>query len=60
MTADEVSLALKLGSRGALNMARARKRVTLVPVKLAGRRGYLYRTTEVAEQIAVWLEEGRL
>jgi hypothetical protein len=57
MTGDETAMALKLGSRGALNMARARGVVTLEAIKVTGRRGHLYRTAEVAELIASWLSE---
>jgi hypothetical protein len=57
MTGDETATALKLGSRGALNMARARGVVTLEAIKVKGRRGHLYRTAEVAGLIASWLSE---
>lgn len=56
MTAQEAAKELRFKSLGALRMACKRGAVNLHPLKIPGRRGLLFSTSDVATLIATWLD----
>jgi hypothetical protein len=56
MSTEEVAAALKM-SAPALRMARSRRRILLAPVKIDGRRGQFFSTSDVARLLAAWLQQ---
>lgn len=56
MTSEEAARELRFNSTSALRMACKRQSIELSPIKVAGRRGVLYATDEVASVVSRWLD----